>query len=80
MNKKHIGSNLDDFLKEEKIYEQAQAAAIESLWNMLIAESEEKIRVLANGRGLNWNKMTEDEREKIVDDLLHENWFKLRAV
>ncbi len=28
MNKKHIGSNFDDFLKEENMYEQVQAAAI----------------------------------------------------
>ena len=28
MNKKHIGSKFDDFLKEENLLEQAQAAAI----------------------------------------------------
>ena len=28
MNKKHIGSNFDDFLRKEKILEDAQAAAI----------------------------------------------------
>jgi hypothetical protein len=73
MNKKHIGSNFDDFLKEEKIYEQAQAAAIDSLWDMFVAEGGEKLWKLAQGRGLDWDKMSEDEREKFVDDLLHEN-------
>ncbi len=28
MNKKNIGSNFDDFLKEENLYEQVQAVAI----------------------------------------------------
>jgi antitoxin HicB len=38
MNKKHIGSNFDDFLKEEKIYEQTQAAAIKRVVAYQIAE------------------------------------------
>jgi antitoxin HicB len=31
MNKKHIGSKFDDFLKEENLFEQVQAAAIKRL-------------------------------------------------
>lgn len=42
MNKKHIGSNFDDFLKEEKIYEQAQAAAIKRVIAYQIAEEMKK--------------------------------------
>ena len=42
MNKKHIGSNFDDFLKEEKIYEQAQAAAIKRVVAYQIAEEMKK--------------------------------------
>ena len=38
MNKKHIGSNFDDFLKEEKTYEQTQAAAIKRVVAYQIAE------------------------------------------
>jgi DNA-binding Xre family transcriptional regulator len=42
MNKKHIGSNFDDFLKEEKIYEQVQAAAIKRVVAYQIAEEMKK--------------------------------------
>jgi len=42
MNKKHIGSNFDDFLKEEKIYEQAQAVAIKRAVAYQIAEEMKK--------------------------------------
>jgi len=42
MNKKHIGSNFDDFLKEEKTYEQAQAAAIKRVVAYQIAEEMKK--------------------------------------
>ena len=42
MNKKHIGSNFDDFLKEEKIYEQVQAAAIKRVVAFQIAEEMKK--------------------------------------
>jgi TRAP-type C4-dicarboxylate transport system substrate-binding protein len=43
----------------------------EAWWDMTVAKSEEKMRKLAQGRGLDWNKMSEDEREKFVDDLMH---------
>ncbi len=42
MNKKHIGSNFDDFLKEEKTYEQAQAAAIKRVVAYQITEEMKK--------------------------------------
>jgi len=42
MNKKHIGSNFDDFLKEEKIYEQVQAIAIKRVVAYQIAEEMKK--------------------------------------
>jgi DNA-binding Xre family transcriptional regulator len=42
MNKKHIGSNFDDFLKEEKIYEQVQAVAIKRAVAYQIAEEMKK--------------------------------------
>ena len=42
MNKKHIGSNFDDFLKEEKIYEQTQTAAIKRVVAYQIAEEMKK--------------------------------------
>lgn len=42
MNKKHIGSNFDNFLKEEKIYEKAQAAAIKRVVAYQIVEEMKK--------------------------------------
>ena len=38
MNKKHIGSKFDDFLKEEKLFEQVQATAIKRVVVYQIAE------------------------------------------
>jgi len=41
-------------------------------WDMTLAQGEERLRELASKRGLEWNKMSEDEREAFVDTLLHE--------
>lgn len=41
-------------------------------WDMTLVQGEQKLRELANQRGLDWDKMSEDEREGFVDDLLHE--------
>jgi len=38
MNKKHIGSKFDDFLKEDKLLEQVQTAAIKRVVAYQIAE------------------------------------------
>jgi antitoxin HicB len=42
MNKKHIGSNFDDFLKEETLYEKVQAAAIKRVIAYQISEEMKK--------------------------------------
>jgi len=42
MNKKHIGSNFDDLLKEENLYEQVQAVAIKRMIAYQIAEEMRK--------------------------------------
>ena len=34
--------------------------------------AESQLRQLCHERGLEWDQMTEDEREQFVDDLLHE--------
>jgi len=44
----------------------------EAWWDMTLAKGEEKLRKLARQRGLDWNKMSEDERDNFIDDLLHE--------
>ncbi len=38
MNKKHIGSKFDDFLKEENLFEQVQAAAVKRVIAYQIVE------------------------------------------
>ena len=45
MSKKHIGSSLDDFLKGEGIYEEAQAKAIKEVvaWQLAEAMKRKKI-------------------------------------
>lgn len=42
MNKKHIGSKFDDFLKEEEIYEQVQTAAVKRVIAYQIVEEMKK--------------------------------------
>lgn len=37
-----------------------------------IAHAETQLRLRAAERGLNWDALTEDERELFIDDLLHE--------
>ena len=53
----------------------ALIAERELWWDATLSKSEEKLRKLASQRGLDWSKMSEDEREKFVDDLLHEQPF-----
>jgi antitoxin HicB len=45
MSKKHMGSRIDDFLKEEGIFEEAQAQAVKEVvaWQLAEAMKREKI-------------------------------------
>ncbi len=45
MSRKHMGSSIDDFLKEEGIFEEAQAQAIKEVvaWQLAEAMREQKI-------------------------------------
>src|SRR5204862_3298780 len=45
MSKKHLGSSVDDFLKKENIFEEAQAQAIKELvaWQLAKAMKKKKI-------------------------------------
>lgn len=42
MSKKHMGSSMDDFLKEEGIFEEAQALAVKEVVAWQIAEAMKK--------------------------------------
>jgi hypothetical protein len=41
-------------------------------WEIRLAQGEAQLERLAKARGLDWNVMSEDERERFIDDLLHE--------
>jgi len=45
MSRKHLGSGIDDFLKEEGIFEEAQTQAIKEVvaWQLAEAMKEQKI-------------------------------------
>jgi hypothetical protein len=49
----------------------AEGAARRREERMQFAEAQ--LRRIAAERGLDWDKMSEDDREKFVDDLVHEN-------
>ena len=56
MSKKHMGSSIDDLLKEEGIFEEAQAQAVKEVvaWQLAEAMRKKKIskaRVLLNKNG-----------------------------
>jgi hypothetical protein len=48
------------------------SAARDAWWQRVLAEGEQQMRRLCAERGLNWDTMTEEERESLVDDLIHE--------
>jgi len=48
MSKNHIGSGIDDFLKEEGIFEDAQAQAIKEVVAWQLAEAMKKKRISKN--------------------------------
>ncbi len=41
-------------------------------WEISLAQGEARLERLATERGLNWKDMSEDDRERFIDDLLHE--------
>ena len=45
MSKKHIGSSLDDFLKEEGIFEEVQAQAVKEVVAWQLAEAMKKQKI-----------------------------------
>lgn len=49
----------------------AEKASLGQKERMKYAESQ--VRQLCASRGLNWDTMTEDERENFIDDLVHED-------
>jgi antitoxin HicB len=48
MSKKHMGSSIDDFLKEEGIFEETQAQAIKEVVAWQLAEAMKKQKISKN--------------------------------
>jgi antitoxin HicB len=48
MGKKHMGSSIDDFLKEEGIFEEAQAQAVKEVVAWQLAEAMKKKKISKN--------------------------------
>ena len=48
MSKKHMGSSVDDFLKEEGIFEEAQAQAVREVVAWQLAEAVKKKKISKN--------------------------------
>jgi len=48
MSKKHMGSGIDDFLKEEGISEEAQAQAVKEVVAWQLAETMKKKKISKN--------------------------------
>jgi antitoxin HicB len=48
MSKKHMGSGIDDFLKEEGIFEEAQAQAVKEVVAWQLAEAMKKQKISKN--------------------------------
>jgi hypothetical protein len=42
-------------------------------WEVTVKYGEERIRALCAERGLDWDALTDEQRERLVDTLLHEN-------
>jgi hypothetical protein len=51
----------------------ALAVQSESTRGSRMAQAEQQFRRIAAGRGLDWNTMSEDDRLKLADDLIHED-------
>ena len=66
MNKKHIGSNFDDFLKEENLYKQVQAVAIKRVITYQIAQ-EMKKKKLTKTEMANRMKTSRAALERLLD-------------
>lgn len=66
MNKKHIGSDFDNFLKEDGIYEQVQAVAIKRVIAYQIAE-EMKKKKLSKTEMANRMKTSRAALERLLD-------------
>ncbi|MBD2253532.1 hypothetical protein [Nostoc parmelioides] len=58
---------------EQRMILQAIKAEQDAWWQSRLDDGELQMRSLSASRGLNWDIMTEQEREYFIDDLMHES-------
>jgi plasmid maintenance system antidote protein VapI len=66
MSKKHMGSSLDDFLKEEGIFEESQAQAVKEVVAWQLAEAMKKKNISKN-RMATLLKTSRTQVDRILD-------------
>lgn len=71
MSKKHMGSSVDDFLKEEGIFEETQAQAVKEViaWQLAEAMKERKISKNKMATLLNTSRTQVDRLLSAKDDI-----------
>ena len=66
MSKKHMGSSIDDFLKEEGIFEEAQAQAIKEVVAWQLAEAM-KTKKVSKNRMATLLKTSRSQVDRLLD-------------
>ncbi|PYV17772.1 MAG: Fis family transcriptional regulator [Acidobacteria bacterium] len=71
MSRKHMGSSVDDFLKEEAIFEEAQALAVKEVvaWQLARAMKKKKISKNRMARLLKTSRTQVDRLLNAKDDI-----------
>lgn len=59
-------------IPEQRMILQAIKAEQDAWWQNRLDQGELQMRSLSTTHGLNWDIMTEQEREEFIDDILHE--------
>jgi len=66
MSKKHMGSSIDDFLREEDIFEEAQAQAIKEVVAWQLAEAMKKKKI-SKARMATLLKTSRTQIDRVLD-------------
>ena len=66
MSKKHMGSSIDDFLKEEGVFEEAQAQAIKEVVAWQLAEAMKKNKI-SKARMASLLKTSRTQVDRLLD-------------
>jgi len=69
---KEIVQALDQLSPEAKRQALRKLLPTSSYLDQAVERNQGRIEALAKQRGLDWNSLTEAQREKLIDDILHE--------